>query len=445
MLCGGSANMRILIIVDTYVPARISGALQMHDLALEFIRQGHYPTVVVPATDMNCAWKLEHVDGVEVLRVKALETKDVGHVRRTIAELLLPFSLLRGLFQSSLTGEHWEGIVWYSPTIFLGPMVHLLKRRHGIKGYLILRDLFPDWAADTGIMRRGLVYRFFKRIERYQYGVADVIGVQTPANIPLVRATATRGNPHIEVLDNWLSEPGAAPSSASLVGTPLADKIIFVYAGNMGAAQGMDCLLGLAIDLQERSDVGFLFVGRGSETARLREYANLHDLRHVMFLEEIDSQLIPGLLAQCHVGLIALDPRHTTHNIPGKFLTYLRAGLPVLASINKGNDLEQIIKDEDVGYVCAGETPNQLRAFAEKLLDSPMLRAEMSRRGIALANRRYSSTNAVLRVLAGIQALQHHGTRNSPGACADSVSSPSPQPVIQASEVLVQEAVTVPE
>jgi hypothetical protein len=25
---------------------------------------------------------------------------------------------------------------------------------------------------------------------------------------------------------------------------------------------------------------------------------------------------------------VALDPRHTTHNIPGKFLTYLQAGVP---------------------------------------------------------------------------------------------------------------------
>ena len=29
--------MRLLVIVDTYVPARISGALQMHDLAREML------------------------------------------------------------------------------------------------------------------------------------------------------------------------------------------------------------------------------------------------------------------------------------------------------------------------------------------------------------------------------------------------------------------------
>jgi hypothetical protein len=49
---------------------------------------------------------------------------------------------------------------------------------------------------------------------------------------------------------------------------------------------------------------------------------------------------------------LALDPRHTTHNIPGKFLSYMQAGLPVLASINPGNDLAELIQREDVGRVC---------------------------------------------------------------------------------------------
>ncbi|HAL38219.1 MAG TPA: glycosyltransferase WbuB, partial [Polaromonas sp.] len=45
---------------------------------------------------------------------------------------------------------------------------------------------------------------------------------------------------------------------------------------------------------------------------------------------------------------VALDPRHKTHNIPGKFLSYMQAGLPVLASINPGNDLADVINHERV-------------------------------------------------------------------------------------------------
>ncbi|WP_211160137.1 hypothetical protein [Aromatoleum aromaticum] len=57
------------------------------------------------------------------------------------------------------------------------------------------------------------------------------------------------------------------------------------------------------------------------------------------------------MYAQCHVGVVALDRRHKTHNIPGKFLTYMQSGLPVLANINPGNDLVDLIDSEQVGRI----------------------------------------------------------------------------------------------
>lgn len=394
--------MRLLLAADTYPPARISGAVQLHDLVMEMVAQGHQVTVLVPAAGLPTPVSIEQMDGATVLRVRAPQTKDVGLVRRAFAEMWLPFALLRGLRKSKIAATRWEGVVWYSPTIFLGLVAKRVKRASGCCGYLILRDLFPDWAADAGIMRRGLAYRLLKHVERYQYRQADVIGVQTPGNAPMVAATAGSGA-RIEVLENWLSAPTHGECHISLQSTLLAGRTIFVYAGNMGTAQGMDCLLELAEDLAGRNDAGFLFVGRGSEVERLRAYAKLHDLRHVLFMDEVDSKSIPGLLAQCHVGLIALDPRHTTHNIPGKFLTYLRAGLPVLARINVGNDLEQVINAEGVGCVCAGDAAHQLHQLAEKLLDTPGLRAAMACRGKALAERKYSTGSAVRRIVAALE------------------------------------------
>ena len=85
--------------------------------------------------------------------------------------------------------------------------------------------------------------------------------------------------------------------------------------------------------------MGFLFVGRGSDAQTLRTEARALGLTNVVFFDEIDPDEIPGLYAQCDIGLVSLDRRHKTHNIPGKFLSYMRSGLPVLASVNPGNDI----------------------------------------------------------------------------------------------------------
>ena len=394
--------MRLLVIVDTYVPERISAALQMHDLVREMLRQGHQTTVVVPAPELPQAWRIDQVDGVEVLRVRTARTKDIGKVRRALAEWWLPYGLMHGLRSSPLAGMPWEGVVWYSPSIFLGPMVQRLTRRCRCRGYLILRDLFPDWAADAGVLRRGgLAYRVFKHVERRQYAIADVIGVQTPANVPLVRKDSPPDT-RIEVLNNWLAPPAAGDMADDPAQGFLDGRTVFAYTGNMGPAQGMDCLITLAERMQHRPDAAFLFVGRGADVPRLRALVSDKGLRNVLFLDEIEAHRIPGLLARCHVGLIALDPRHTTHNIPGKLLTYLHAGLPVLARINPGNDLEALIRDQAIGQVVAGDDDDRLLAMATALLDDPAMRDGMADRGRLLARSMFSPAAVVKQVVAGL-------------------------------------------
>ena len=46
---------------------------------------------------------------------------------------------------------------------------------------------------------------------------------------------------------------------------------------------------------------------------------------------------------------MTLDQRHATHNIPGKLLTYLKSGLPILAIVNPGNDLLGLLAHKKVG------------------------------------------------------------------------------------------------
>ncbi len=362
--------MRVVLVADTFPPLRTSGAVQLRDLAKEFVRQGHTLTVMLPAAGLSAPWSLEDFDGVQVLRLRAPKTKDIDYVKRTINEFLMPFAMLRNLRKSPLAQERWDGVVWYAPSIFHGPLANALKKASGCKGYLIIRDIFPEWAADMGLIGRGLPYKVFKAVANYQYSVADVIGVQTPGNEAYFENWRQRAGRRLEVLQNWLADAPAAGCSIEIAKTPLAGRKVFIYAGNMGVAQGMGILLDLAEKLLHRTDVGFLFVGRGSDVKKLAADAQARGLKNVLFQDEIHPDEIPGLYAQCQVGLVALDPRHKSHNIPGKFLTYMQSGLPVLANINAGNDLAGIIRHENVGRVSEDGSADTLAQLALELMDS---------------------------------------------------------------------------
>jgi len=329
---------------------------------------------------------------------------DMGYVRRTLGELLMPFAMLRNLRKSPLARQKWDGVVWYAPSIFHGPLARALKRASGCKGYLIIRDIFPEWAVDMGLMGRGLPYQFFDAVARYQYSVADVIGVQTPGNLAYFENWRQLPGRTLEVLQNWLGEPAKKPCAIRVDATLLAGRKVFVYAGNMGVAQGMDRVLDLAERMLHRVDVGFLFVGRGSDAARLKTTAQARGLSNVVFFYEIDPDEIPDLYAQCSVGIVALDPRHQSHNIPGKFLTYIQSGLPVLANVNAGNDLAALIRREQVGQVCESNDVEQLARMAETLLSQISTDLALPVRCSQLFARQFSVEQAVCQILT---ALMH--------------------------------------
>jgi glycosyltransferase involved in cell wall biosynthesis len=312
----------------------------------------------------------------------------------------MPFFMIRNFRKSGLNNSKWDAVIWYSPTIFLGPFIYYLKKQNGCPSYLILRDIFPAWGLDLGLIEKGPVYYFFRMFERFQYSIADCIGVQAIGNLDYFKAWPSFAHKKIEVLQNWLSPKPLSHCSVNISTLPIANRKIFVYAGNMGIAQGMLDLLLLAEALLARIDIGFLFIGRGSDTEFLKQDAKNRGLVNTVFCDEIDAKEIPGLYAQCDVGLIALDVRHKTHNIPGKFLSYLQAGLPIMAIVNSGNDLQLIIEKYQVGRVTTVRSQKNLQLLAESLLDEISLQdCKISARCKNLAAELFSSELAVKQIV----------------------------------------------
>ena len=396
--------MQIALIADTFPPLRSSGAVQLRDLSREFAVQGHALTVLLPSPDQQDPWVLKKMDGVQVLRLKAPRTKGISYIRRTLGELLMPFSMLRQFRKSPLASERWAGVVWYAPSIFHGPLASALKKSSDCKGYLIIRDIFPEWAVDMELMGQGLPYWFFDMVARYQYSVADVIGVQTPGNRGYFDRWQKQPGRKLEVLQNWLGKPAQVRCSIRVSETPLAGRKVFVYAGNMGVAQGMDILLDLAEKYRGRTDVGFLFVGRGSDAVRLKTSAKDRKLNNVLFYDEIHPDEILDLYAQCSVGIVALDPRHKSHNIPGKFLTYMQGGLPVLANVNAGNDLAQMIRDDQVGQVCENNQVENFLQLAHMLLAQIESDDQLPARCRSLFQREFAVEKTVRQIVAALTA-----------------------------------------
>jgi len=349
--------MRIAIIADSFPPLKNSAAVLVFSLAEVMAAESHDVLVITPSAEIDASYLEDDFGAFKVLRIRCGKIKSHHKFMRGISELYLFFSLPFYFGKTPYGKSKWDMVIWYSPTIFLGGLVSLLKKRTKFS-YLILRDIVPGWMVDIGLMKRGPSYFFLKWFEHFQYRLADVIGVQSPGNKKYIEKLNLPDLQKLEVLPNWMPSTSTTHhftddrnSYTNLQNTILAGRKVFIYAGNLGEAQGIENLAQTVLNLQDQSDCGFLIIARCSKKEWLHSFIELHDLGNVLLLDEVDLVTLSKYYRQCYGGLVFLDRNHQSHNIPGKFISYLEASLPVAACVNRNNDLITIIKEHGLGIV----------------------------------------------------------------------------------------------
>ena len=340
-----------------------------------------------------------------ILSISIPDLRKSSLVKRAITELSLSLLLIFRFRQTSWSKIKFDGVIWYSPSIFFGLFAWYIKYKNNCKGYLILRDIFPDWAVDVGLLKKNLIYYLFKFFEIFQYKVANVIGIQTPGNEKYFQSNAKLHN-KVEVLCNWLLpiSESLPEIDIKLQDSILFDRKIFVYAGNIGKAQNVKSIIDIAENLSESSEYGFLIVGRGTEKAKLQSLVESKKLHNVLFLDEIGSKYIPSLYEQCFCGIVSLNVSHQSHNIPGKFVSYMHNSLPVFAMLNPGNDLADIIETKNVGRATfktkGDELKNELLEFSKELIINEQ---EIRRSCKLLAQEMFSANSAASQIIKALQ------------------------------------------
>lgn len=391
--------MRILLVTVYYSPSTTSVAQMMHALGQEYLRKGHQVIVVTPSDSIEKATSITEEDGITVARVKTGDLKYANKALRGWRESRLSATMWRAA-ESFFRANPCDLIVFYSPTIFFGGLVQRLKNLWSCPSYLILRDIFPKWALDAGILHEGMLYRYLKQKELEQYAAADVIGVEASGNLSYFHKEIPASKYKLEVLYNWLdSQDAPANHSIWRKNLGLESKVVFFYGGNIGVAQDMDNIVRLAAAVKECEDVFILLVGSGSEVQRLNAEIESRRLQNIKILPPLAQREYMQCLSEFDVGLVSLDRRLQSHNFTGKLLGYVKCGKPILASVNPGNDLIGFLKDADAGIACTNGEDESFVLAAMRLAKDHELRCRMGRNARRLGETAFSVQFAAAQIL----------------------------------------------
>ena len=343
--------MNLVVLCDSFFPEKNSCANLMTDLCKELAKQNK----VILLTVKDNFEKNINFKNLTIHKIKCFKNKQVNYGYRFFGELLMPFFFMFYIKRKKLfLNYNIDAIISYSPSIFFSFLTFVLKKKYKCKNYLILRDIFPEWAYYLGIIKKNFIYRILKKISHFQYEVADFIGLQSTGDLIFMNYDdKIKSKSH--VLYNWQTNyESKKPKDHKLINflDNIKNETNYVYAGNIGIAQDMGKIFELASNINIFNKINFIFFTDKQQIKNNIYFKDKRKLKNVYVFDKIPREELKYIYqTYMNAGIISLKKKHKTNNIPGKFLDYLQAGLPIFADINKRNDLSKFIRDYNVGEV----------------------------------------------------------------------------------------------
>ncbi|MBO4637531.1 MAG: glycosyltransferase family 4 protein [Clostridiales bacterium] len=350
------------------------------DLLRVFRDKGHKVYVISPEERKKGGrTRLIEEDGAYILKPRIGNIQKTNFIEKGISTVTIG-SILNRAVNRYLSGVHFDLIMYCTPPITFLSTIRYLKKRDGAKTYLILKDIFPQNAVDIGILGesgiKGLLFKYFRDQEKKLYKISDKIGCMSPANIrfviehnPEIDPSKVEECPNcVEVSDKSVT-PDLRFELRSRYGIP-QDKTVFVYGGNLGRPQGIPFLIECLKKCSDIKDAFFLIVGNGTEYGLLDEYVKTSGQKNVKLMSQLPRDDYDNMVGACDIGMIFLDHRFTIPNFPSRMLSYMAAGLPVLACTDRSTDLGKVITEGGFGWWRESNDADKVRELILEIIDS---------------------------------------------------------------------------
>ncbi|HCT9109748.1 TPA: glycosyltransferase family 4 protein [Proteus mirabilis] len=181
---------------------------------------------------------------------------------------------------------------------------------------------------------------------------------------------------------------------------------MFFYGGNIGHAQDMENLMRLVKKMSIYPDAHFLFIGQGDEVDLINSLANKWNLSNFSYLPSVNQNEFKLILKEIDIGLFSLSAHHSAHNFPGKLLGYMANHIPILGSVNVGNDLLDLINHENAGFVHINGEDDDLFESAKKLYLDITLRKKYGHDAYKLLCKEFAVTSIASTLIDRLRLLK---------------------------------------
>ena len=351
--------MKVLIVTQYYPPEK---AVISPAIAQGLKEKGHevrvltgYPNYpqgkIFPGYKQK--WRtIEHIEGVDVLRVPLWADHSTSPVRRILnyASFALTSATARGF------AKDVDVIYVYATqmTPALGPW--LWKRFRGAPYVLHVQDLWPDSILESSMVANSKAGRIIRSVlepwlRSVYAGASGVIGI-APTMVQTLVKRGSEENKTVAVY-NWADD--SAPDRSS---EKNSEKTEILFAGNVGDMQDLETVV-RAAKLVEVIPVRIRIVGDGVARETVMELAKKIGTTNIDFRGAVPREEMPEIYSLADFSLVTLrDLEVFRGTIPSKFQASIAHGVPVITTVQ--GDLRGLVEEHKVGFTAEAEDAESL-------------------------------------------------------------------------------------
>lgn len=380
-----------LLILTQYFPPEV-GAPQnrLFELAVRLKKLGvdvsvltampNYPQMKIYDGYEGKNYMYEEIEGIPVHRASIYLPKNKSIIQR----LLNYFSFV---YSSARVGKNKIGdidvIICESPPLFLGYSALYLKRKKNAKLIFNVSDLWPESAEKLGVVTNKWMLKLAYCLEEKLYRKSVLVTGQTQGickniseRFPDIKTfwlpngvDVSYYNPNT-VTGNWRSENGFAEN-----------EILFLYAGIIGLAQGLEIILLAAEKLKDNSLIKFVLVGSGPEKEKLERIKSDKQLSNVYFFDAVSKLQMPQIVQASDVSVIPLRKLDLFLGaIPSKIFENLAMEKPVILAVD-GEARELFVNQGQCALYSEPENADDLVKNVLLLANDSDLRKQLGQKG----------------------------------------------------------------
>lgn len=369
--------MHVLLIHQAFASPQDSGGTRHYELGRRLVEKKHRFSIVTSDVSYGTGQRMtkrkrlvtkQKLDGMNVLRTYTYPSKSRSFTWRVVSFLSFMLTSIYG----GLRAGRVDLVMGTSPPIFQAVSACLVANLRRRPFLLEIRDLWPAFAIDIGVLTNPALIRASKWLEDFLYRRATHILVNSPAYRDYLLEKGIAAD-KISFIPNGVDPEVFHPDDTGerlRNEWDLSDKFVVTYAGALGLANDIPTILQAADLLRDASCIQILIVGDGKERSILEAQAKTLSLLNVSFVGSRPKSEMPEILAAsdaCLATLKDIPMFRTTY--PNKVFDYMAAGRPTILGID--GVIREVIEAAHGGvFVPPGNAEALARAIRELSEDS---------------------------------------------------------------------------